>query len=267
MTKIWAISDFQGDWNRASGFFNPDVIPDADVLVVAGDFCPPLHRSVMSLAKMSFRMPVVYVPGNRDFYGMGSMEDELELARTAARSPQGHGIHILQNEAVVVAGTRFVGATLWTDLEFDGGPSDSALQGMSDFHHIRTERGSFSPADYRRHHRASRAFIEETLSVPFAGATVVVTHHSPHPNSVGERFADNHHGGNALFHSDLSEMFERPSAPDMWIHGATHESADYVVGRTRVLNNPLGYGRGMENPAFIPDLVVEVGGMAYLPSR
>jgi hypothetical protein len=272
VAKIWVISDFQGDINGAEGFFNPDDVPDADVLVVAGDFHPPLHKSILALSKISFRMPVVYVPGNRDYYshhirGSTTIEAELERARQAARMPQGKGIYVLDDETVVVAGTRFVGATLWTDMEFDGGPEPEALRKMNDFWSITTDAGVFTPDEYRRRHLVSRSFIEETLATPFAGPTVVVSHHSPHANSVGERFAANSHGANALFHSDLSEILEGPNAPDMWVHGATHVSADYSVGSTRVLCNPLGYGRGMENPNFAPDLVVDPREAAYLPVR
>lgn len=256
MTKLWVISDFQGDINGAVGFFNPDDVPDADVLVVAGDFCPPLHRSVLALAKMSFRMPVVYVPGNRDYYTTNTIEAELEFARQAARTAQGKGLHVLSDETVVLAGTRFVGATLWTDLSFNGGPEAAALRRMNDFRMIRTDQGAFTPEEYRRRHMVSRRFIEDTLAVPFEGPTVVVSHHSPHANSVGERFADNVDGANALFHTDLTEILEGHDAPEMWIHGATHVGVDYGVGDTRVLSNPLGYGRGEENPKFIPDLVV-----------
>jgi hypothetical protein len=226
--------------------------------------------SVMALSKISFRMPVIYVPGNRDFYttDMTTIEAELEYARRVARAPQGKGIHVLSDEAVVVAGTRFIGATLWTDLTFDGGASPEALRRMNDFWCIKTDAGPFSPDEYRRRHKASRDFIEDTLAVPFDGPTVVVSHHTPHANSVGERFASNNGGGNALFHTDLSEILEGPHAPDMWVHGATHVPVDYRVGATRVLCNPLGYGLGMENPDFVPDLVVDPReGPAYLPTH
>lgn len=62
---------------------------------------------------------------------------------------------------------------------------------------------------------------------------------------------------NALFHSDLSEILEGPNAPSLWIHGGTHVSADYRVRSTRVVSNPRGYRNPVENPAFVPDLVVE----------
>jgi hypothetical protein len=98
------------------------------------------------------------------------------------------------------------------------------------------------------------------------GPTVVVAHHFPPRNSVGERFAANVDGANALFHSDISEVLEGASAPDMWIHGVTHVGVDYRVGSTHVLSNPCGYRDRLENPDFISDLVVDPEEMDYAPA-
>lgn len=281
MTKIWVISDYQRDSNQEGGFFFPEGgIPDADILVVAGDFHPPLRSSVLALAKVASHIPIVYVPGNRDYYGVDTIEREIDLARSAAATsmPLAKGFYILDNEDVVVAGTRFIGATLWTDMRFDGGPSSEAILRLNDFRAIavsdngtgRSPRGSgayeFTPEEYVRRHTVSRRFIEDTLAVPFEGPTVVVTHHSPHGNSVGDRFAANADGTNALFHSDLGEILEGPSAPEMWIHGATHVGVDYRVGATRVMSNPYGYRRLQENPDFVSDLVVDPEELDYAPA-
>lgn len=281
MTKIWALSDFQRDINREGGLFvPPGGVPDADVLVVAGDFHPPLSNSVVALSKIAAHIPVIYVPGNRDYYGAETIEQELDQARNiAARSiPGSKGFHILDNEDVVVAGTRFVGATLWADLKFDGGPKADASVALSDFVLISvSDNGSvdqprgagayaFTPDEYARRHAISRKFIEDTLAVPFEGPTVVVSHHSPHRNSVGERFAANEGGVNAYFHSDLSDILEGRNAPDLWLHGATHVGVDYRVGRTRVLSNPYGYRDRNENPRFTMDLVVDPRQPDYAPT-
>jgi hypothetical protein len=48
---------------------------------------------------------------------------------------------------------------------------------------------------------------------------------------------------------------------DVWVHGHTHTSFDYQLGKCRVVANPLGYllrGGGAENKNFNPDFVVEV---------
>lgn len=31
--------------------------------------------------------------------------------------------------------------------------------------------------------------------------------------------------------------------PTLWIHGHTHEKADYMIGNTRIVSNPRGYNR------------------------
>jgi Icc-related predicted phosphoesterase len=91
------------------------------------------------------------------------------------------------------------------------------------------------------------------MATPFRGPTVVITHHAPHPNSVNSRFVGD--PLNPAFVSDLGDLIARHQ-PDLWLHGHTHCSGDYRLGRTRVICNPAGYGR--ENPAFDPTLVVEV---------
>ena len=116
----------------------------------------------------------------------------------------------------------------------------------------------FTPAHAREIHLRSRAFIEATLGAPHDGPTVVVTHHAPHPNSVHPRFVGN--DASPGFVSDLSDLIAR-HGPELWVHGHTHDGCDYVVGGTRVVCNPKGYGPRsaggrIENAAFDPQLVV-----------
>ena len=109
-------------------------------------------------------------------------------------------------------------------------------------------------------HLADRDYIETVLSVPFDGPTVAVTHHAPHPGSIAARFADD--ALTPCFVSDLTSVIER-HAPNLWIHGHTHDCFDYHVGETRIVCNPKGYGpsrpgRRLENGAFDVGRVVEV---------
>ena len=48
------------------------------------------------------------------------------------------------------------------------------------------------------------------------------------------------------------------SRAPLWVHGHTHDSADYTIGATRVLCNPRGYSGVELNPRFDPNLLVEV---------
>lgn len=254
--KLWIFSDMHRDLNREGGFYEPEPV-EADVCVVAGDMHPNLPTSILSLAKVSKRMPVVYVPGNRDYYG-GSMQGLLDQARLATKTVPGKGIHLLQDEAVTIGSTRFVGATLWTDFSLAGNTEAAvakAWSGIADFSMIQ----GWDPAKQAAAHRHSRRFIEETLAVPFDGETVVVSHHSPHPGSIADRFKDDRLGLNAAFHTDLGEFLEGANAPDLWVHGAVHSNFDYRVGDTRIVCNSRGYQDQPlpENPDFDPGFVIE----------
>jgi len=44
----------------------------------------------------------------------------------------------------------------------------------------------------------------------------------------------------------------------IWIHGHTHESFDYRIGKARVVCNPRGYVSVEENKGFRPDYTVEI---------
>lgn len=83
---------------------------DADVVVLAGDVSRP--REAVQWAT-SLGKPVLYVPGNHEFYG-GSLDqrwnDIISLCEGTKITP-------LQMSEVVIGDVRFLGATLWTDFE------------------------------------------------------------------------------------------------------------------------------------------------------
>lgn len=249
--KLWTISDLHTE----SGFWSPRDIPDADVCVLAGDIARGAEETVRWAAQhIRPHMPVVAVLGNHEHY-----RGDMEVERRAAQA-QGwrHDIAVLDDMSVTVGSTRFVGATLWTDYELYG-DTETAMKtarlGMNDHRLIRVGGRQFMPSDALRMHKQSVAYLQSVLAEPFAGGTVVVTHHCSHPNSVHPDYA-----GDRLtpaFCSDLSGLIEQYQ-PTLWLHGHTHSSFDYTVGGTRIVCNPRGYPG--ENPEFDPRLVVEIGG-------
>ncbi len=255
--RIWILSDLHQGVGGPP--WNPARIPEADVVVVAGDVCEGLGAAVDWAAEALGRhMPVVMVAGNHEFYRRIHGE-ELALGRAAA---QAAGIHLLEDEAVTLGGVRFCGATLWTDYALDGlerrrAAMDAAGRGLNDHRRIRWghARRPFRPEEALGLHEASRAFLDAVLrETPGGLPQVVVTHHGPAPASVAPVFAGD--PLNPAFVSDLGPMIE-DRRPALWVHGHVHASLDYVHAATRVICNPRGYGS--ENPAFRADLVVEVG--------
>ena len=254
---------------------------DFDVSILAGDIGSPgssasqRFRGAMGLPSK----PIVWIAGNHEYYER-ELHHEVKLMRTAATS---HDIHFLDGDAVVIDGVRFLGCTLWTDFKLrialPGLPDEPEIL-LSDREHGMYESGRYV-ADYpairvessrrggvlgqeRLHpmgtlkmHRRQRRWLLEQLAMPFAGPTVVVTHHAPHRNSLAPKFATE--WLSTAFVSELPpEFFE---VPVLWIHGHTHTSFDYRVGNCRVVCNPRGYMNwhgDFENPDFDSGLVVEI---------
>ncbi|KVD76074.1 serine/threonine protein phosphatase [Burkholderia sp. ABCPW 14] len=282
--KIRVLSDLHLECNE------PDTIPfaHADLVVLAGDIHN--HAEGLRWAAETFDpdMPVVYVPGNHEYYD-GEF-GALEAAMRDAAATLDH-VHYLNNAAYVDPAGRFrvLGTTLWSDFELFGSDADARAQSiaacervMLDFkgliqvdwpsdagdgekarahgaarkasaRAIDAEPGprSFAPRDALALHRTARAWLERELAKPWAGATIVVTHHAPHRASLAARYADDL--ASAGFISDLSALVRPPVA--LWIHGHTHTSFDYTTAEgTRVVCNPRGYIRRRtgerENPSF-----------------
>jgi len=254
--RLQIFSDLHADPRR----FRPvEVSPDVDAVIVAGDVCEGAECAFQALRRIvPMQIPIIAVMGNHEFYNDVWRE---EIAHARAVAPL-YGIHLLENNSVTFGDVRFVGGTLWTNYALfgDGYVSlamHAARNGLLDHQLITWVKQPwqrFRPQHALGLHRASRNFIETELATPFAGPTVVVTHHAPHPRSVHTRYANDLLS--AAFVSNLTSIIEA-GRPDLWVHGHVHDSFDYQVGATRVLCNPHGYGA--ENAAFDPALVVEVG--------
>ena len=253
---------------------------DVDAVVVAGDICEGAEKAFVELRRIvPENIPIVMTGGNHEFYRR-VLREELDAAKAVASS---YNVLFLENDAVLLGRTRFVGATLWTNYRVFGEANaavamDAARRGMNDHRLIKWQKSPwlrFRPEEALLLHERSRAFIADALATPFPGPTVVVTHHAPHFGSVPPQYQ--HDLLTAAFASDLSELImtgddgagekDGGDLPEslparIWIHGHIHSSSDYFVGRTlvgrrtRILANPHGYGA--ENPAFDPQLVVEV---------
>lgn len=233
--------------------FSPQV-RDADVTVLAGD----IHTKGRSVAWALAAFPgrVLIVPGNHEYYG-GHLQRTLAKMRGVADGR----VMVLERDAVVIDGVRFLGATAWTDLHSTGDFPEAlavAARRMNDYVAIRCERGGhayarLSPAVTAAGATVTRLWLETALAAPCAGPTVVITHHAPSLRSLP--------GGSASEPLDASyanawDHLFGPAAT-LWLHGHTHHAADYVAGGTRVVCNPRGYP-GEEGNGFQPGLVLEV---------
>lgn len=246
----------------------------ADVVVLAGDIGRG-SGGLLWAAKHFPATPVIYLAGNHEYYHgeFHAINRELKACAEAenARRDEAAPLRVLDNEACAWRrpdgrAVRFLGTTLWTDYAIDAESDDdvaramaAAEAGIRDHHVVAIEPGGrFRPEHARDLHRRAVAWLETELARPFAGTTVVVTHHLPSAGSVAERFRDS--PLTPAFASDLDRLVVRA---DLWLHGHTHDNFDYRLGPCRVVCNPRGYVReiasgqwSVENSEFIPDLVI-----------
>lgn len=234
-------------------------VNDADVVVLAGDVSRPREAVAWALR---LGKPVLYVPGNHEFYGSSIDGVQHQLRQLCRGTP----VQVLDNREIVLRGVRFLGSTLWTDFELLDDPQQrhaakqQAQQLMRDFSRIRARESAaaiFTPDDSVELFRRNCAWLQDRLASPHPGPTVVITHHAPTRQSIAARFADS--PLNECFVSDAAHLLGADRVA-LWIHGHTHDSFDYRVNGTRVVCNPRGYARGgaNENALFDANLIVEV---------
>ncbi|NCW20155.1 MAG: metallophosphoesterase [Gammaproteobacteria bacterium] len=201
-------------------------------------------------------VPVFFVPGNHEYDGMPFEEAHERLQETCERLQ----IIWLHQRVHVVNGVRLIGCTLWSDFEAlvpQHGPLTQQLKARekaeraANFYLRKTgttfKGEAFLSDAVRAQALADQAWLARTLSEPFSGPTVVVTHFAPTLKSADPRYGLT--PGTAGFCNALDHLLPKAN---LWLHGHLHCAQDYVHMGCRVAANPLGYARKNEQLAFEP---------------
>lgn len=243
----------------------------ADAVILAGDIDVGLAGLEWAAHRFA-GTPVLYVPGNHEFYQQRMTALRAAMRQRAARL----GIHLLDNDSVELQGVRFLGTTLWTDFALYGartpqdregipvGPApletipleavSAALRMMPDYSLIEQPDGEvFAPEESVRLHREAVAWLAEELARPCPGPRVVITHHAPLPACIPPRYR-----GDVLSPAFASNLESLMGSAALWVHGHVHDAVDLTVHGTRVLCNPGGYPDEVPEIAPCLELVVEV---------
>ena len=213
--------------------FGEQILPetDADIVVAAGDI--GVFRQGVEWLK-AIGKPVVYVAGNHEFYGY-EYQRVIDMLREEC---QGSQIHFLEKDQFIFRGVRFLGCTLWADLFVEGADKAVALgRTLNDFRKVQFAGGAFQPQDFTDLHNESKSWLHQQLALPYAGKTVVVTHHAPtewswieSPNNLKK----------LAYCNDLKPLFHEYEIV-AWFHGHVHNLGDYRIADARILSNTRGY--------------------------
>lgn len=232
----------------------------ADVIVLAGD-CEKGEESIKfaSHLRKQYRVPVVMVGGNHEFYG-SDYHHMLPSLRKLAKAEE---VHFLENDCVIVNDVRFIGCTMWTNFSLHGLSKQKeymkeAGNRISDFHRIKFAGERFQPIHALGLFEASYEWMSKILDQPFAGKTVVITHFAPHMLAKHPKYPVDD-PFRPYFISDCTQLMESHSI-DLWIFGHTHYSVDFVLENgIHLVSNQFGYpGEDPRYTRFDPEKIVEI---------
>ena len=228
-----------------------DPVPSRNLLVLAGDIGTHLLAREFVLRELEIS-PVIYVPGNHEYYTPRSRSEvDRDWTTLAASEPD---LHYLIAEGVTIDGVRFWGAPWYSDLWGTTDPWDLATvrNGIMDFWAPVNGDGEWTLSRHINHHLAQT----ELLAAQAGKVDVIITHWPPtkaamHPKFKGDKL-------NPYFYNDREDLVRAVGAR-LWVSGHTHEAYDYCVGSTRCIGNPAGYlGEERCSGVFEAGRVVEV---------
>ena len=226
---------------------------EADVVILAGD----IHLGIKGVdwANMKFAVPVLYVPGNHEYY-------QGHLGKSLVKMIDwGHAhVRVLDCEEFIHQGVRFLGATAWTHFSVTGDARlamTEAREVMSDFRKIRAGGNyrKLTPLDLLERNRYTRQWLAQKLAEPFAGQTVVITHHAPSLRSIYPNADQQPKFIDAAYANAWEDLMDGERV-QLWVHGHTHLAVDYEINGTRVVSNPRGYPD--DTTGFKPDCLLEI---------
>ena len=263
---------------------------NAEVLILSGDICTAVDLrvtdSILSSAKTdryleffracSRNFPhVVYIMGNHEHYH-GDYAQSAGILKDALKPYE--NIHFLDKEVWDHGDHRFIGGTLWTDMNGEdeltmrhverrmndfqichnslkqvnyriqeatldeNGIQKKDASGNGLYHAVfKTRDAHLSPQDAVEDHKAMLKFIEDTYNdTPPSMTVVVCSHHAPSKSSEHPRYKLDQLM-NGAYNSKLDNfIMDRPGIK-LWTHGHTHEDFDYMLKSCRVVCNPRGY--------------------------
>lgn len=258
------------------------------MLLLAGDIVPIAYLATRRTDKQSRRIQgwldkfveetlsqfprVLHIAGNHEHYH-GLWEQTIPDFREYW-DRKAKNVTFLEKESVQIEpGLSVWGGTLWTDFrKNDPMIQMCARMGMNDYNLIQTfkapeqasmyARSNFRPMQpegiYQDHLEALKSLTEAVESRP-TDHWVVMSHHGPSYKSIDRRFGND--PLNYCYASDLDEFIIAHPQINVWVHGHTHTSHQYVVGETLVICNPRGYAKlnlKPENETFTPELFFEI---------
>ena len=226
-----------------------------DVVILAGDIHTQGRHDCI-LKKIPRDVEVFMVAGNHEYY-----RGSFDHANSAMKNFEDTypNFHFLLDQSITFKGVDFFGGTMYTDLQLYGIDPMVEIEvkhGINDFMWINKNRkGAFSPWRIEDHKSCHEKFCYELQG--WLGRTegckrVVISHFVPTAQAIDPQYRMSRL--NPYFTSDMERFM---GWEGLWVFGHTHSSYEGMLGDTRLVCNPKGYGH-YENRMFDEELIVEI---------
>ncbi|OFX48515.1 MAG: metallophosphoesterase [Bacteroidetes bacterium GWA2_30_7] len=231
---------------------NNPINPIGDILILAGDIIPMLLIEEHScfIDELAAKFDTVYwLLGNHEYY----YYNMLQLPSPVHKSIRPN-VFLVNNVSVVKQHVKFVFTTLWSHIR----PQNQfyVQQRLSDFQVIGNGRDVLQPEDYKQLHKDSLSFLKKEMKQSDSKKHVVVTHHVP----TYEHYPARYKGGilNEAFATELGNYISKSKA-DYWIYGHHHHNPeDFMIGKTTLVTNQLGYVKSNEHLLFDSNKIIQI---------
>lgn len=255
MVKILKLSDLHFDCGNYPHVkkINTDGV---DIIILAGDIGNKFQAMNFIKPFLDKGIAVIYVLGNHEFYNENTQPLTIAEIKDGwkKRSDKNPNLYVLDNDAVVIKGIKFIGSTGWTQLtpeKFLKSEVSSELSFSSDFQKImKTKlmkgyvivRGKpITIEQYQELHNKDIEYIKSEIAKPFEGKKILITHHPLVKESNNPIYPTGTFNFQ-LYCSEYGEMIAK-SDLDYYFHGHVHHSCQYYLGKTLVDCNAFGYAR------------------------
>ncbi len=248
MLRILEASDLHLEHGRVSRI---PALPDAstyDVVALPGDLGVGCEGLMWMLAKIPEDKPVIFIPGNHEYYKQDYFETKINLQVFAQQvnKTRAAEVHVLNPGIVEIDNVVIIGATLWSSLElqgyYDHRITDLYIErSIADFPLIRMAGERRTADHHRADHLRERAYITDSLKQHDGTdkKVIVMTHFVPSQICIDPIYGNS--PLNPYFTVDMDDLMLDYKI-DAWYFGHTHSQMEKVhPSGTRLICNPMGY--------------------------
>jgi predicted phosphodiesterase len=228
MTRIRLLSDLHLELHK----LNPGDLnfkKTADIVILAGDIGNPYSDEYENLIQilMLTHSKVIIVAGNHEYYSSRPMTEIDDNIRKLCDDD----VHFLQKDSLIIDGIKFVGCTLWSQVE------DPALcKYMNDFEKIH----QMTFQKYNTEHQSHKEWLVNEVMMEKNGydKLCVITHHLPSYSLIDLKYVDD--PLNPFFASHTFSAVDHKNI-DVWCYGHTHTAGKNNIDGVDFHCNPRGY--------------------------